>query len=418
MNPRLRLLAAFASAPAIVACGSLANDTSSPSVLATLHGELTSTQSVALAQGAATRVAIIWERSCMTGAFRLAEDLPVQPVFPSQFKLDLTAPPPSDAMQGATCQQGQVYAADASVGNNDVPPTPGGATPTPAPDPGANAPTPADDGGPFLGSKPPSGGSNGSMPNGSNGANGQIAVPPDFAMAFGAVVAYEDLNGNGKLDLVDNSATSYIDRILGANESLALVYVQGTLTPGTPFANLLVDGYGKLPQKGYNLFHIPTCLAASIAPLDGTDAAPALACTDLLLQWLPMQTLYTLPLTADPKFASMMCKGSGINGAGSTSSSPGSDQAVSSGNLGAGMASSAPSGPNQGDSGVAPDPSLPAPNDPGLQCAADGKSFTYQCSPMAPVHPNLCDPVVYEEVGCVATPIPAVPPPNWPCPVK
>jgi hypothetical protein len=163
MNPRLRLLAAFAGAPAIVACGSLANDTSSPSVLATLHGELTNIQSVALAQGAATRVAIIWERSCTAGAFRLAEDLPVQPVFPSQFKLDLTAPPPSDAMEGASCQgqaggqggNGSSGSPDASVGNNDVPPAPGGPDPTPAPDPGANAPTPPDDGGPFLGRTEP-----------------------------------------------------------------------------------------------------------------------------------------------------------------------------------------------------------------------------------------------------------------------
>ena len=98
---------------------------------------------------------------------------------------------------------------------------------------------------------------------------------------MGAIVAYDDLNGNGRLDLVDQGATAYVDRILGANEDVILSYFEGTLK------SELTDPAGHMPALGFNLFALPK------------GSAPG--------AWLPIETPYTLPLTANPKFSQIMC---------------------------------------------------------------------------------------------------------------
>jgi hypothetical protein len=343
----------------VSACGSLSGNTSQHPVLTTLHGELSNPQSLSFDSSAsATHVAVIWLG--MNEGYSIAEDLPVLPVFPSQFKLEIRDPPPAEAM---------ITAAASQAGGGQAPPQ-GDPVPSQGPSSGpAPSPAPAPSSGPTASPTP--------------------SAPPDFALAVGSVVAYEDLNGNGKLDLVDEGATSYVDRILGANPGLVLVYIQGTLTPGTDFANLLRDDSGSLPQPGFNLFH----------SAQGTDKSA----------WLSMDTLYELPLTGDPRFASMMCRnGLGFSTA-PASPSPGQPP-LSDAGLDAALDDA------EIDAAVPPDPPLPSPNDPNLKCAPDGRSFTDCAPPAPPPQPTLCAP---QQVGleCGSIPAPTPLPPNWPCPV-
>jgi hypothetical protein len=302
---RIAVFGFLFAATATGACGSLGNSKSQP-VLATVHGELTNPQS--LTPSPATRVAVVW-LVAGDGSYRVAEDLPVQPVFPAQFTLSLTSAPPSAVML------------------NDP------------------------------------------------------KVSADLSWAVGAIVAYDDLNGNGRLDLVDKGATAYVDRILGANDQVVLSYFEGTLTKE------LADPSGHMPTLGFNLFAFPT------------GSAPG--------AWLPIDTPYTLPITANPRFSEIMCSnGKGFGGL-------------------FGQPEPEPTGGSEGaqtDGGTTPlhdagppppaDPNLPSPTDPKLECAPDGKSFTYDCKPS---QPSLCGGDA--EQGCGAMPMPVPPPPNWPCPV-
>jgi len=130
-------------------------------------------------------------------------------------------------------------------------------------------------------------------------------------VAMGLVVAYDDRNGNGQLDLVDASASQYIDEIEGVADRL-IVYldksVPATLVTSPEFAALGIDG--SMPQEGYNLV-LPQsnyCFA---------DAGAAGTCTTGIM-WEPMKTAVTIPLgTATVIFPTnqqeLMCS-SGPNG--------------------------------------------------------------------------------------------------------
>lgn len=376
---------------ATLACGSLGDPGKKP-VLATITGELqeSTPQSVTVSPASAggTRVAVVWLG--LSNNYSVAEDLPVQPVFPSRFQLALSDPPPDDVIVTAA----------------KVPKEPAATPPGPGP-----SPTPA----------PPSGGA---QPK-----DLDVNVsgwPADFGFAVGSIVAYDDLNGNGRLDLVDDGATAYVDRILGANTELLLMYFQGTFPPNvvqksgqsiSPFA----DMQGVAPLAGYNLLDLKEC-AATATDLGGaggaTPAAPP--CTPRLA-WMPVAgTLYTLPLTGDPTWGDLMCrKGTNVFGGSSgsaeapasTPGSGGSGQPPPQADAGAAIDASA------GDGGAAaPDPSLPAANDPKLQCAPDGRSFTYDCHPTPPPQPKLCSGPQIAETGCGAWIRPSPPPSNWPCP--
>jgi hypothetical protein len=93
---RLTCSILFAFAGALPACGSLDSHTGSTPTLATIQGSLANPEPVPIA--GAVRVAVVWEGAL--GGFNVAEDLPVQPVFPSSFTIDLDVPPPSSAMHG------------------------------------------------------------------------------------------------------------------------------------------------------------------------------------------------------------------------------------------------------------------------------------------------------------------------------
>ncbi len=332
------------------ACGSLAPDTSQAPVLATIHGELQN-KSLDLGAGAnRTRVAVLWHG---VHGYSIAEDLPVQSEFPARFVLQIRQAPPADAIwtqASASSASGSGGGSSGPpVGNNDVPPS-ADAGPT----------------GPSV------------QPLGSNAA----PWPADFGIAFGSIVAYEDLNSNGKLDLVDAGATSYVDRILGANSSLALVYVQGTFAAGAALPSQLNDDSGHLPVRGFNLFHLSQCpiVFTPLGTPGGTPTTPAPPCTDKNL-WLAPDSLFLLPLTADPKFATLMCKG--------------------------GVASFQATAGLEGSSGSQPGSSSSAPSSGQSGGAGSGGS---SAGPPG----SLSTPPVW--VSCGSVPRPNPPPANWPCP--
>jgi hypothetical protein len=90
----LALSAPAALAAVSVGCGSLDGHTSAPSTLATVQGTLDNPSSVIV--GNDLRIAIVWLDG--QAGYSVAEDLPVQPVFPSDFVVKFDGPPPAAAM--------------------------------------------------------------------------------------------------------------------------------------------------------------------------------------------------------------------------------------------------------------------------------------------------------------------------------
>jgi hypothetical protein len=301
MRPRIPfsgsvLLASLALSS--VGCGSLDGHTGTPGTLATVTGQITNPQSMAL--GSPARVAVVWLN--MGGAYSVAEDLPFQPTFPSSFTIELQNPPPQAAMI----------------------------------DPGKGG---------------------------------------QFKVAIGFVVAYEDLNGNGKLDLVTDANGAFIDKIVGTSPDLAVFYLEGSIPPG------VTDSNGNAPPLGYSLFRQdpPPSLCADA----GSGSAGA---------WLPMSTAYDLEISSDPEVNQIMCANYG-QGAHSEGSGGASWNVAQQGKPPSGYA---------------------APGTPGLQCACDGSNYTVQTCKV--VHTGLCE----EVTSCTETQAVvlggATKPAGWPCP--
>jgi hypothetical protein len=448
----------------VAACGGLSGDTKAYPALATLKGQITNTQSIQTVTKATPdgdmRVAVVWVGE-VADSYNVAVDVPVQSVFPSEFKIELTQAPPENTI--ATNKNAKTSSAVA-----EPPSTVTG---------GTSSTGNSSSGGPSSGS----GGTGGPAPSGGSSGAGAAALsrlaaqasassnmgsvhtqnfsqsnwPDGFGIAVGAVVAYQDLNGNGKLDLVDPSATQYVDRILGANDSLLLVYVQGDVPPVVDF----MDDAGRLPQKGYNLFRYQSC--SSPLPNSGSSCKSTMT-------WLTMDTLYELPLSDDPKFSQIMCEtqsgfdsssggdvayasggSGGTNGSDpSTTSNPVPepvDGGVFSADSGAtddgGAAIDAGPAPDGGgvpipDSGAPSDggpavgpavPGYPSAGDPNLHCTNGGKEFYYTMCDSNPPPPvtqptGLCGSVttVSDVAPCAAQVVdmPTPEPSNWPCPLQ
>jgi hypothetical protein len=465
MNRLSSALGLVAMSALVAACGGLAGDTKAYPSLATLKGQITNTQSIQTVTKATpdgdVRVAVVWVGE-VADSYNVAVDVPVQAVFPSEFQIQLTQAPPDNTI--ATNKNAKTSSSSAE------PPT---STPTAGTDTGNTS------------SSAPSSGGSGPTPSGSNGAGAsalsKIAAnassnantirpanfsqknwPDGFGIAVGAVVAYQDLNGNGKLDLVDPSATQYVDRILGANDSLLLVYVQGDVPPVVDF----MDDAGRLPQKGYNLFRYQSCTT----PLNAGSGSSG-ECKSTMT-WLTMDTLYELPLSDDPKFSQIMCATqSGFDSSGSsdvTVSGGTNGNAGSGGVSGGGGGTGGPVPVADGgsfmddagtddagaiDAGPAPDagdsdggaamldsgapsdagsktgpavPGYPSPTDPNLHCTNGGKSFYYtmcDSTPQPVTQPTgLCGSTttVSDVAPCAAqiVDMPTPEPSNWPCPLQ
>jgi hypothetical protein len=257
-------LAAFASLAALPACGSLDTHADSSPALATIQGQLVNTSSTTAVSGP-VRVAVVWQAG--SGGFNVAEDLPVQPVFPSSFTIQLDDPPPASAMVDGSEFFGG--------GSGATPPSDAGVAPT-----GPNG---------AVATK--------SAPTGSSSGSTQVAL--------GSVVAYLDKNGNGKLDLVPTDASGYVDQILATNVNQLLIYIQGAIP------SQAVDELGHLPSEGYDLYS--TCdVQLPYSPSPGSicatppDAGPPQAAC--YLQWQSVASPITLTVATDPEVNSLMCQ--------------------------------------------------------------------------------------------------------------
>lgn len=331
------------------ACGSLDSNTGSAPTLATVEGSLLNPSLVDVSTSSPVRIAVVW-RGIGAGRFSVAEDLPAQPVFPSDFTIALGGPPPADAMNAAPlipvlwCLPDSgipvspecVFAYDASAQVSD----PAGVDPL--------------------------------LPD----ATGAIDMPPSPASqyAVGTVVAYLDLNHNGKLDLVPNDASAYVDQILAANSEMTVVYLQGPIPDDTlhdplPFAPI-EDGFGHRATDGYNLLVFPQCLmpwgqeaspyptcpTRPAQPVPAQDAGPCAP-----MQWLGMNTPYPLTVTSSPQVGSLMC----------LNEMP-PDNADASPTVVVSYARTAP----PYNPAIQP-AQYPSPSDPGVCCAPDGSYYTY-----------------------------------------
>jgi hypothetical protein len=341
----MRRVLPFAAVLGIVACGSL-GDAKKREPLAIIQGQLT--QSTAQAPQAQVRVAVVWVSVDKRG-YNVAQDVAATPVFPSKFKLELTDPPPRSAMITKATQ------APPEEGPGDRP----NVDPQPAP-----------------------GGESGTRDHDS-----RAEWPADFAAAVGSVVAYEDLNGNGKLDLVEEGASSYVDRILGANETLLLVYLEGTI----PASNDFTDAYGRRPTTGYSLMGMP-CPMSEVPAGGGNPEPPPRTCDASNSGWLPITTLYDLPLTAEPRFAKMMCKNGGWG--------------VSSADVAMAPPDNMPAQPAS--------PPYPAKNE--VTCSSDGKKYALRkCTT---VSQGLCKGEVIQCTASYWSMPTQTPPEGWPCTVN
>jgi hypothetical protein len=227
----------------------------------------------------------------------------------------------------------------------------------------------------------------------------------DMKIAVGSVVAYEDKNQNGKLDLVPAKSTSFVDGIVGANDELIVVWLPKE--PTAALARELRDPQGGLPRAGYNLYkrQTPLCTVTGgnnpgAETVPGAPATPCTGTTDI--RWLPIDAPFDLPIVTDPKFNSLMCQ--------STDPGPGPDGPPEVG------PTPAPADPNPGGpSGPSvPQGPFPAAGSRGLVCSPDGRRFTYSdCR-----EPRLCE----AESSCAAEvetlPPGAAAPAGWPCTVR
>ena len=210
------------------------------------------------------------------------------------------------------------------------------------------------------------------------GATGDV----DLRGTTGFVIAYEDTNHDGKLDLVGPSAAAYVDRVLGAAPT-PLLYLEGTMPADTKLLANAADAAGHFPAPGFNV--MVTYCASGKTPRAGT------ACEDAF-DWATVGTPITLALTAAPELAEIMCQelpSSGKNTIG-TGHPAGELPAI-----------------------------LPVANDPNVTCTADGRGFTERqaCSTTTP--PGICQAhttTCREDRYVLADGAPA--PGGWPCTVR
>lgn len=212
----------------------------------------------------------------------------------------------------------------------------------------------------------------------------------DMDAAVGSVVAYEDKNQNGKLDLVPAKATSFVDGIVGANDDLLVVWLPRELSAAV--VDRLRDPHGGQPRAGYNLYKPRTvnCTVSPGSPAGGTPCDSGRGS-----QWLPIDAPFELPIVTDPKFNQLMCQ--------SKAPSPAPD----------GVEPPAPAPPGNPSAPSAPQGPFPAAGAPGLTCSPDGRRFTYSgCR-----EPGLCEAESACGLRVEDLPPDVAAPAGWPCTV-
>ncbi len=260
------------------------------------------------------RVALLWFKEVSgSGDYKVAQDIPMTTQFPASFSLQLLAPPPAEVMTSRSEMK------------------------------------PSDQ---------------------------QDWGPNDGAFALGTPVVYDDVNGNGKLDLLDDTAVSPVDKILGANQELMVFYFEG----GLPQAFLAPDQVEGQMKLGYNLLSLPSCVLS----MGGIGDPP---CTQKA-KWYAPEEAFEIALSSDPSISRMMCQSSGGGGGGG---------------------SVEPMPPE-----LQP-PTYPAPQD--VTCSSDGTSYqTKSCPTSKPSTfcgdaPPACASQIWQ------VPDAKNPPAGWPCPI-
>jgi hypothetical protein len=209
--------------------------------------------------------------------------------------------------------------------------------------------------------------------------------------ASGLVVAYQDLNGNGRLDFVGPEAASFVDRVVGANDELVVTYFEG----GVPDADA---GFGPgQATLGYNLWVPPRdCSAvaydAFLVEASGAVVTPVpqASCTSQPGSFRPVSEGYPLTLQLDPRFDVLACaQTSAIMGGGVAALVHVSQEDE------ARLARTAPGdagsdGPPASTATSLTPTTLPPPANAALECTADGRAYRRGCTPA-----SLCGPSTY-----------------------
>ncbi|MCU0685392.1 MAG: hypothetical protein MUF34_24660 [Polyangiaceae bacterium] len=299
---KLRLLSCLTPLLFVAACGSLPDDPSETEGLATLQGELTNQTSLPLDGN--VRIAVIWRRPEAGGqiTFSVAEDVPVEPVFPSKFRVVLRNAPPESAMVNI----GEIFGHGGDGGTAEPQPVPT--------EPAIPQPAPAAQAANALRQQALAAALQG-RGAGLKAQDNDSPWPADLRVATGSLVAYVDDNQNGRLDLVEEGAPGFLDRVVATNPDLILAYFEGTIPD--PFPSLEVP-----PALGYNLIPIG-CDDVPVSDTgDSTGNGQPLAVRASGCESprpMPASEPFQLPVTSDPGLNDLMCKNGGQQGSGSIS---------------------------------------------------------------------------------------------------
>jgi hypothetical protein len=202
----------------------------------------------------------------------------------------------------------------------------------------------------------------------------------DLRGVAGHVVAYEDKNHDGTLDLVTGSAGAFVDRVLG-EANLPLLYLEGTMPSDASLVANAKDAVGNLPSQGFNAVE-SYCVSHKTPPAGQS--------CDSAFEWVPLSTPVTIALSADPKLADVMCK-----------ELPSSTSAERS---------------NDHPPGEVP-PTFPPAGDPGVKCASDGRSYV-DTTDKTDAPPGICQAsVATHDVETYTLATGAAAPSGWPCTV-
>ncbi len=310
--------------------------------LAKITGALKLSSDVTVPAGS-LRIELAWFAAGDSQARIIGQDIPITPVFPAAFELPLSGPPPANALWTAAN-----FPEDAGVQWT---------------------------------------------------VWDTVAPTADQSFAVAQMVAYEDLNGNGSLDLVGVDATSAPDRIVAGNLGFVLYATSGYGSDAFAPSGTAKDGYG---------FLVPSVTA--------TNAA--------YMQWNPLSTPVSLVQTP-PEWNLLMC----------TNVSPLLEANVFDINLAPGGDTLLPEtlGPlSLNAAPIAPDGlAFPPANQPLLTCSPGGTQYCIRACPAPenqfyvcqsddthvdasdPSSPTYCagryavDPVCYT--------MPSTQPAGWPC---
>ena len=375
---RFALIASSSCAALAFACGGISDPTKGGSSerVATVSGALTGTSIPANAH-----VALVWRTASHTaggGAYEVGEDVPV---VNGKFTMSLAVP----AAAYFSIIDGKGFGGSSNTVDSPPSTGSGGAEPAPAPVPPGSSTSGG--GVPAFGTK--------LAPR--DTVSGGITAPLSGALA--GFVVYVDANGNGKLDLAGEYASSP-DQILGGNKELVLVYLKDG---GALDYEKMRDHSGILPAPGFNL-----------AWTEG--------------RWLPLNVV-ELKLGTKQLPSPVCSVGYGYGSSGEASRGgfdpiatptplPPPDTATP-GSSTSGGPGSPPHNPSTG---------YPSPTDPNLHCSPDGRSFSYTDNTPCPTPPpppvglcsgdygNISPPCAKSGYG-QSIPSGSAPPPGWPCAV-